>query len=155
MESMYISTPIGKIKVTTDADTVIAVDFDQPATQRSTAPTTSLQRKIKQQIDKYFHHQQTQFDLPLQPHGTAYQQRVWRKLTEIPFGQVTTYGELAKILSSSPRAVGNACRANPIPLLIPCHRVVAQQGIGGYAGKTAGKQILTKRKLLAHEGVQR
>jgi methylated-DNA-[protein]-cysteine S-methyltransferase len=84
--------------------------------------------------------------------GTAFQRRVWRALSIIPPGQVRTYGELARSLASSPRAVGNAARANPWPLVVPCHRLVASQGLGGYGGATQGRGLAIKRWLLAHEG---
>jgi methylated-DNA-[protein]-cysteine S-methyltransferase len=85
--------------------------------------------------------------------GTLFQRRVWRRLMQIPPGETMTYGELAQELNSSPRAVGNACRANPCPLVVPCHRVVGKQGLGGFAGKTSGPKLQMKIWLLAHEGV--
>ena len=90
----------------------------------------------------------------LSPEGTLFQKSVWHELTKIPIGQTRTYGEIANKLNSSARAVGNACRKNPIQIIIPCHRVVSAKGLGGYAGKTEGKQIKIKRWLLSHEGVQ-
>lgn len=84
--------------------------------------------------------------------GTPYQRRVWQLLQQIPAGEVRTYGELAAELGSSPRAVAQACRANPIPVLIPCHRVVGKGGIGGYMGKSEGPELEIKRWLLHHEG---
>ena len=91
--------------------------------------------------------------LPLQAAGTPFQQRVWRALQEIPVGIVRSYGGLADTLHSAPRAVGQACRKNPIAILIPCHRVVAKQGLGGYAGKRTGPELAYKAFLLRHEGV--
>ncbi|MAT64138.1 MAG: cysteine methyltransferase [Gammaproteobacteria bacterium] len=90
--------------------------------------------------------------LELAPSGTPFQRRVWRALQAIPSGTVRTYGTLAAELGSAPRAVGQACRHNPIPVLVPCHRVVARAGIGGYAGATAGPRLAMKQWLLAHEG---
>lgn len=84
--------------------------------------------------------------------GTPFQQRVWAAIAAIPPGQTRTYGALAQDLRSSPRAVGNACRANPVPLLVPCHRVVAVRGLGGFAGAQGGHLRAIKRWLLAHEG---
>ena len=84
--------------------------------------------------------------------GTPYQQKVWQALQRIPVGEVRTYGELAKELGSCARAVAQACRANPLPIFIPCHRVVSASGIGGYMGKTDGPQLEIKRWLLHHEG---
>lgn len=91
-------------------------------------------------------------EVALEPRGTDFQQRVWAALRRIPAGEVLTYGELAGQLDSAPRAVGQACRANPIPLLIPCHRVVAAGGLGGYAGATGGELLARKRWLLEREG---
>jgi methylated-DNA-[protein]-cysteine S-methyltransferase len=84
--------------------------------------------------------------------GTPFQQGVWRELIRIPFGETRSYGELAKKLGSSARAVAGACRRNPLPLLVPCHRVVAKNGIGGFMGKTDGQALAIKRWLLQHEG---
>lgn len=88
----------------------------------------------------------------LAPQGTPFQQRVWRALQAIPAGEVRRYGELAAALGTSARAVAAACRANPIPLLIPCHRVVAAAGPGGYMGQTRGEALAIKLWLLRHEG---
>lgn len=90
-------------------------------------------------------------DLPLAPVGTPFQQAVWRLMRAIPAGSTRTYGELARDLASSPRAVGGACRANPIALLIPCHRVVASNGEGGFAGHASGSWPAIKHCLLAIE----
>lgn len=90
-------------------------------------------------------------DIPVNPSGTAFQKRVWQALQKIPSGETRTYGELAKQLGSSPRAIGGACRRNPIPLLIPCHRVVATNGAGGFAGQTDGHWMYIKHWLLSHE----
>lgn len=88
---------------------------------------------------------------PLMPAGTPFQRRVWRALQEIVPGQRLTYGELAARLGTSARAVGGACRANPLPLLVPCHRVVAAHGLGGFAGDREGARLEVKRWLLEHE----
>lgn len=84
--------------------------------------------------------------------GTAYQRRVWRALCKIPRGEVRCYADVAAELASSARAVAAACRANPLPLLIPCHRVVSRHGLGGYMGATSGRPLAIKRWLLEHEG---
>lgn len=119
-------------------------------------PTEIANPIVKQaceQIQRYLKQPAMQFSAPLhQQQGTAFQQRVWQAIADIPVGQVATYGQVAKKIGSGPRAVANACGANNIPLVIPCHRVVAQNGIGGYMqGKQNG--LLIKRWLLAHEGV--
>jgi O-6-methylguanine DNA methyltransferase len=85
------------------------------------------------------------------PEGTAFQQRVWRALSAIPFGETRSYGELARELGSAARAVGGACGANPIPIIIPCHRVLAaNRRLGGFSG---GDGLSSKQQLLAHEGI--
>jgi len=85
--------------------------------------------------------------------GTAFQRRVWEALTRIPAGQTLTYGELAARLDSGARAVGNACRHNPVSIIVPCHRVVSATGIGGYSGSTGGREIDRKQWLLGREGI--
>lgn len=91
--------------------------------------------------------------LPTRLPGTAFQRRVWRAIAAIAPGRTRTYGELAADLGSAARAVGGACRANPCPLVVPCHRVVARQGLGGFAGDRGGRLLVIKRALLAHEGI--
>ncbi len=115
------------------------------------APRTELGRTVVDQLDAYFSDPGFSFNLPLLMIGTPYQRRVWRALRRIPAGKTKSYGELAKRLRSSPRAVGNACRANPIPIVVPCHRVVAASGIGGFMGKESGNALRLKRWLLDHE----
>lgn len=103
-------------------------------------------------LQQYFSRGPSEAEVSLQPAGTAFQQRVWQRLRSIPAGEVVRYGELARELGSSARAVAGACRANPIPLLIPCHRVIAANGPGGYMGETAGEALAIKQWLLQHEG---
>ncbi|MEE9342446.1 MAG: methylated-DNA--[protein]-cysteine S-methyltransferase [Gammaproteobacteria bacterium] len=86
--------------------------------------------------------------------GTPFQKTVWQALRTIRAGEVLTYGELARKLGSSPRAVGGACRENPVPVLVPCHRVISASGLGGFAGNRDGKMISIKRWLLHHEGLE-
>jgi len=103
------------------------------------------------QLNEYFHGGRKSFDLPLAPEGTPFQQAVWKELLRIPFGQTRSYGDVAKRLGrpTLTRAVGAANGANPIPIIIPCHRVIGADGsLTGYGG---GLEI--KSKLLAHEGV--
>lgn len=83
--------------------------------------------------------------------ATDFQKRVLTTLQNIPYGETRTYGELASALQTSPRAIGNACRRNPLPLLIPCHRVVSQSGLGGFSGQTNGTMIEVKQYLLTRE----
>lgn len=112
---------------------------------------SSEAESIAKQIQAYFNNPKFSFDCELQISGTRFQEKVWKQLQKIPSGQVLTYGELAEKLGSSPRAIGNACRKNPVPLVIPCHRVVAKNGLGGFAGQTRGQTIQVKQWLLDFE----
>ena len=155
MNSIHIQTPFTGLEIRCNEEAVVSVDFVVQAQQESTpGDTTVLMQQVIQQINDYCQSPQRVFDLPLELQGTEFQQRVWRALQSIPSGQVKSYGALARELGTSARAVGNACRQNPMPLIIPCHRVVAKQGIGGFAGTTAGQVLDIKRQLLRHEGVE-
>lgn len=104
-----------------------------------------------EELKKFCHDPTHAFKLKLDLEGTDYQRRVWQALQKIRPGHTLTYGQLAEKLQSSPRAIGNACRRNPIPIIIPCHRVVAQNHIGGFGGKTKGPTLDIKRRLLQFE----
>ncbi len=127
------------------------VDFQQPAEQEAYDPDDGLQQDIMQQLRQYMIGQRRDFDLPLKPSGTPFQLKVWHQMQDIPCGEVLSYGTVAARLKSSARAVGGACRANPIPLFIPCHRIVAANGIGGFAGDRQGGRVEIKQWLLNHE----
>jgi len=109
---------------------------------------------VLEQLNSYFLSAISLKSIPIALNGTDFQKSVWEELRKIPLGETRTYGEIAKKLKSSPRAVGNACRKNPIPLVVPCHRVISASGIGGFSGEVNGRQIDIKRWLLQHEGVQ-
>ena len=107
---------------------------------------------IAKQITAYFSNAKHDFKLPVDQLGTPFQQRVWQTISAIPCGQVLTYSQLAAQIGSGPRAVANACGANNLPLIVPCHRVVAQNGIGGFMqGNPDGLKV--KKWLLKHEGL--
>lgn len=157
MKKAHYETPIGVITATLDADCITGLELGRfvPAggSVRYDSDYTGVRKELGEQLRRYFAEPYSQFDISMLNHGTAYQRRVWQALQRIPAGQTRTYGQLAKQLHSSPRAVGNACRQNPLPLLVPCHRVVAATGLGGFGGKTRGKRVAMKRWLLEHEGV--
>lgn len=115
-------------------------------------PAHPLAERAAAQIAAWRRDPDFRFALPLAPAGTAFQKRVWAAIAAIPRGQTRRYGDLARTLASGPRAVGQACGANPFPLIVPCHRVVAAGGLGGFAGAHAGFLIDVKRGLLAREG---
>jgi methylated-DNA-[protein]-cysteine S-methyltransferase len=117
------------------------------------APQNQLAESAIQQINQYCQDPNYVFNIPIIHKGTSHQQRVWQAIEKIPRGQVMTYGELAKKIKSAPRAVGGACAANPYPLIVPCHRIVAANGIGGFARQNErGYHRNIKQWLLAHEG---
>ena len=111
----------------------------------------ALAARVCRQVERYLDDPEILFDLPLACAGTDFQQRVWRVLCTIPSGTTLTYLDVARRLKSAPRPVGGACGANPIPLVIPCHRVVASSGIGGFMNARGGQPIEIKKWLLRHE----
>ena len=116
------------------------------------APTNALAFEAARQLRAFVADPDFVFALPLRPAGTRYQRRVWEEVALIPRKQTRTYGQVAKALRSGPRAVGQACGANPFPLVVPCHRVIAADGgLGGFARCGGGFMLEVKRWLLAHE----
>lgn len=157
MTKAHYQTPIGAIEVTLENECVTGLELGQFEPQaagvRYDPHYTGVLKQLGEQLSRYFAEEpHASFDVTMENRGTAYQRRVWRALQQIPAGQTRTYGQVAAQLKSSPRAVGNACRQNPVPLLVPCHRVVAATGLGGFGGETQGKQLAMKRWLLEHEG---
>ncbi|MGH7152301.1 MAG: methylated-DNA--[protein]-cysteine S-methyltransferase [Acetobacteraceae bacterium] len=141
MPQLSLHSPIGDLTLSQADDAIVALDWGWGRDQQETA----LLREARTQLFAYFDGELPDFDLPLSPHGTPFQQRVWAALREIPYGATRSYADLAHALGTAPRAVGQATAANPIPILIPCHRVVATGGLGGYSG---GEGLATKRALL-------
>jgi methylated-DNA-[protein]-cysteine S-methyltransferase len=146
-----INTPFGAIAISTHANQ-LAIEFLTESPSSNNHPSEHpLVAQAYEQITQYLR-KPSPFNLPISLHGTAYQQRVWQAIASIPLGQTRTYGQLAQQIGSGPRAVANACGANQLPLVIPCHRVVAQSGLGGFMqSKPNGLQV--KKWLLKHEGV--
>ena len=139
-------SPVGDLTVSEDNGALVALDFGRGMTQTRTA----LLDAALAQLAAYFDGSLTRFDLPLNPHGTAFQKKVWHLMVAIPYGGTCAYADLARDLNSAPRAIGGACGANPIPVIIPCHRVLAAGGkLGGYSG---GEGLDTKIALLRLEG---
>lgn len=147
MSTRAIETPIGPLTLEADENAVTAIRFSAGGAQDA----SPLLDAAEAQLREYFAGARRTFDLPLAPHGTAFQQRVWTASRTIPYGETRTYGELAAAIDSpnASRAVGMANHRNPIPIIIPCHRVIGANGtLTGYAG---GLEI--KRRLLALEGI--
>lgn len=141
-------TPVGDLEVMHDEQHVHRAIFTDVCIPNS--KPTSFCTLIDQELKSYFANPFYRFQLSLKPHGTPYQQRVWNELLVIPIGRTLSYGELALKLQSSPRAVGQACKNNPLALFIPCHRVVGKNNMGGYLGQP--QAIRYKLDLLRHEG---
>ena len=142
-----VQSPLGPLTLTEQDGRVAALDWG--ATSHDTE--TPLLAAAAQQLDAYFYCGLKFFDLPLAPAGSPFRRTVWDALRRIPYGHVRSYGDIARAVDSAPRAVGGACARNPIPIIIPCHRVVAGAGrLGGYTGQGG---IETKRFLLQLEGV--
>lgn len=152
--SAIICAPFGFVGIRTEGLEVSELVYLPPRFAEK-APVNKLAEKAARQIDKYVDQPDYRFDLPLKPVGTAFQQRVWSAISSIPRGEVRTYGQIAKNIKSAPRAVGQACGANWYPLVIPCHRVTAAGGLGGFAhhDDETGFYVGIKRWLLTHESV--
>jgi methylated-DNA-[protein]-cysteine S-methyltransferase len=172
-----MKTPFAVLGIRTAGGTVTGIEY-LPQSERAKAPDNALAERVVRQVECYLADPHFRFTLPLAPVGTPFRRRVWQALTGIPVGESRTYGELARLLHTAPRAVGGACGANGIALVIPCHRVVGSHGsLGGFmsakgrperellplGGKARsakgapicaadGDPIAIKRWLLAHEG---
>jgi len=141
-------SPAGDITLFEDADAIVALDGGWARSQQD-EPTPLLIETIRQ-VDAYFAGALTSFDLPLAPPGSSFQQNIYQSVQEIPYGETRTYRDIATQLDTSPRPVGNACSRNPIPIIIPCHRVRGTNNLGGYSGPGG---IDTKRHLLRLESI--
>lgn len=149
MPVCVLPSPVGGLFIVQEGDALIRMDWTGAA---PVPPSTPLLCRAAQQLDAYFSGRLTQFDLPLAPHGTPFQHAVWAQLRRIPYGQTCSYGALAARMGrpGAARAVGMANHCNPLPILIPCHRVIGASGrLTGYAGGLEKKRI-----LLALEGVR-
>ena len=142
MARKSLDTIIGPVFVEEVSGSVSKVGWHHVEPDNQASPALE---QAMDQLERYFAGKLTAFDLPLAPAGSAFQQRVWSAMCEIPHGETLTYGELARRSNTAARAVGGACGANPIPIIIPCHRVVAANGSGGYSGRGGLK---TKSALL-------
>ena len=146
-----LKAPFGMLGICCTADALTGIDF-LPASERPQAPTNAFAARVCEQLQRYFDDPRAPFNLPLELHGTPHRQKVWRATLDIPCGQTRSYGDLATELRSAAQAVGQACGANPIPIVVPCHRVVGKAGLGGFMQHTEGESLDIKRWLLKHEG---
>jgi methylated-DNA-[protein]-cysteine S-methyltransferase len=147
-----LRTPFAVLGIESDGRAVTRVTY-LPLTERAQAPQDEVTERAAREVERYLADPEFRFTVPLSPGGTPFQQRVWHALAAIPPGQSRTYGEVARMLRSAPRAIGQACGANRIALIVPCHRVVGAMGsMGGFMGSEEGDPIAIKRWLLTHEG---
>ena len=151
--SIVLDSPLGRLGICLQAGHVTRLNY-LPRTWRLQQAATPREREIVRQLQAYFADPRFRFNLPLEMHGTPFQLRVWQALQSVPAGTTVTYGQLAERLDSGARAVGNACRRNPIAIIVPCHRVTAATSIGGYAGKGEGPPLVRKQWLLRHESCE-
>ncbi|HEX9703568.1 MAG TPA: methylated-DNA--[protein]-cysteine S-methyltransferase [Rhodospirillales bacterium] len=143
---LSMTGPLGPLTVFEESGAIVALEWGRAGRSNP----TPLLHEARAQLDAYFDGRLQDFDLPLRPQGTPFQQAVWGHMRRIPYGQVRTYGDLAKAMHSAARAVGGASGRNPIAIVIPCHRVVGAGGrMTGYSG---GQGVATKQALLRLEG---
>lgn len=150
MFDVVVAFPWMKVAVKTRDELVSEIRY-LPSSVCVVEPQNRLAERAARQLERYLQDPDAAFDLPLLIEGTPFQRRLWGALCEIPRGKTLTYGALAKRLQAEARAVGQACGDNRLPIVIPCHRVVASDGIGGFAHSTGGYLVEAKRWLLAHE----
>jgi methylated-DNA-[protein]-cysteine S-methyltransferase len=152
--SAIVEAPFGAIGVRTEAGVVRELVY-LPSSFDGKTPTNPIAEQVALQVEKYLDDPDFRFELPLAQVGTAFQHKVWQVISNIPRGDVLTYGEVAKLIRSAPRAVGQACGANWFPLIIPCHRVTGAGGLGGFShhDDETGFHLGVKRWLLRHEGL--
>ena len=150
MFDVTVDFPKMKVAVATREDRVVEIRY-LPLGSSAVVPRNPLAERAARQLERYREDPDARFDLPLAIEGTAFQRRLWHALCEIPRGKTVTYGELARRLGAEARAVGQACGDNRLPIVIPCHRVVAADGLGGFGHATGGYLLEAKRWLLLHE----
>ena len=155
-----MGSPVGRLELVEDGGALVAIHFDAPAdgSPRHERGGSAVLTQAHQQLSEYFAGTRREFDLPLRPVGTEFQRRVWDVLATVPWGTTTTYGAIAACLGLPPgasRAVGAANGANPLPVVLPCHRVIGSDGtLTGYAGGLERKALLLRLEGVATEADQ-
>ena len=144
LQQLSVPSPVGTLTLTEDDGAIVSIAWGREAGHNG----NPLLAEAARQLEAYFAGDLTNFDLPLRPAGSAFEQRVWAAMRQIPYGKTQCYGALAASIGSAARAVGGACGRNPIPIVIPCHRVLAKAGLGGYSGRGG---LATKQTLLSLE----
>ena len=149
--SARFPTPFAVLGIRTSGSRLAGIEY-LPRGAATFAPVDAFAADVCRQIECYLDDPEYRFDVDVEISGTAFQQRVWRAVSAIPSGRTQTYLEVARQIASGPRPVGAACGANRIPLVIPCHRVIGSNGIGGFMNASSGEPLEIKKWLLHHEG---
>jgi len=149
-----MATPFAVLGIRTAGESLTGIEY-LPQGAATLAPVNRLAERVCRQIERYLDDPRFRFDLPFDYRGTDFQCRVWRAISGIPSGRTLTYVDIARRLRTAPRPVGGACGANRIPLVVPCHRVLGANGLGGFMNARSGFPLEVKRWLLRHEGVSR
>src|SRR6185369_5430944 len=150
--SAKLETPFAVLGIRERRGAIVAIDY-LPLDSPTLAPASPLAAEAARQLQAFVDDPQYGFDLPVETNGTPFEDRIWDEIRTIPPGRVRTYGEVARRTASMPRAVGGACGRNPLPLIIPCHRVIAAGGgLGGFMRGRDDHALAIKRWLLHHEG---
>jgi methylated-DNA-[protein]-cysteine S-methyltransferase len=147
-----VEAPFAVIGVSTEGDFLVGIEY----LPKHTAPLDAMDlftAEVCRQLRAYVADPGFRFDLPVAAGGTGFQKRVWAEICQIKSGETSTYTDIARSIGSGPRAVGAACGANPVPLVVPCHRVVGRSGLGGFMNATGGFALEVKGWLLAHERI--
>ena len=155
MDLLFYDSPIGRLGLAGEGDSLISLSLPYSPVPMIAQRETPVLREAKRQLESYFAGKLHRFDLPLRIEGTPFQLKVWEQLRQIPYGQTVSYRELARRAGQpgASRAVGGANRRNPIPIVVPCHRVISADGtLGGYSGNCGGSADV-KRALLRLEGL--
>jgi len=145
-----LKVPFGVLGIRCSEKALTGIDF-LSATEKPLRADSDLARTVCEQLQHYFEDPDFEFTVPVELNGTQHQKKVWKAMCNIPRGRTRCYGDLASDLRSAAQAVGQACGANPIPIVVPCHRVVGKSGMGGFMRHASGTPIEIKRWLLAHE----
>lgn len=145
--------PFAVLGIRTAGEQLTGIEY-LPKGAATLAPINRFAERVCRQIDRYLDDPAHPFDLPFDFRGTDFQCRVWRAIHAIPPGKTLSYTDIARRLKTAPRPVGGACGANRLPIVIPCHRVLAANGIGGFMHSRGGYPIEVKRWLLRHEGAE-
>jgi methylated-DNA-[protein]-cysteine S-methyltransferase len=150
--SARLATPFAVLGIRTGAGQLLSIEY-LPKGAATLSPVNRFAERVCRQLERYLDDADYRFDLPFDYRGTPFQCKVWRAIASIPSGRTMTYVGIAKQLGTAPRPIGGACGANRIPLVIPCHRVLSANGIGGFMHAKSGFPLDIKRWLLKHEGV--